>query len=56
MSDLAYDQVAAAIATRDALDQGREHAPLVEADGALVIDSSDKSVAELVAEIVDLLP
>lgn len=56
MSDLAYDQVAASIAERDALDQGREHAPLVEADGATVVDSSDRSVEELVAEIVELLP
>jgi cytidylate kinase len=56
LSDLEYDQVAAAIAERDALDQGREHAPLVEAAGAVVVDSSDKSIAELVAEIVGMLP
>lgn len=56
LSDLDYDQVAASIAERDARDQGREHAPLVEADGAIVVDSSDRGVADLVADIVELLP
>jgi cytidylate kinase len=55
VTDLAYDQVAASIAERDAADLGREHAPLVEADGATVIDSSDRGVEALVEEILALL-
>ena len=48
VSDLDYETVAADLARRDALDQGREHAPLVEAHDAVVIDTSDLSVDEIV--------
>lgn len=51
-SDLAYETVAADLARRDALDQGREHSPLREASDALVIDTTDKSVDEIVELVI----
>jgi len=56
LSDLEYDQVAASIAERDALDSGRSNAPLAQADDAVVIDTSDRSVDDLVDQILGLLP
>ena len=55
VTDLSYETVAADLARRDALDQGREHDPLREADGAVVIDTSALSVDEIVAAIVERL-
>jgi cytidylate kinase len=55
VSDLDYETVAADLARRDALDQGREHDPLREADGAFVIDTSDLGVDEIVDVILDQL-
>jgi cytidylate kinase len=49
------EDVAAAIATRDHLDRSRSHAPLAEAADAVVVDTSDRSVDAIVAEIVELL-
>ena len=51
----ALDDVAAAIEARDARDRGREHAPLVEADGATVLDTGHRSVDEIVEEIAAML-
>ncbi len=51
VSDLDYEQVAADIAKRDALDQGRTDSPLTQVDGALEVDTSHLGVDE----IVDLL-
>ena len=48
VTGLDYETVAADIARRDALDQGREADPLRLADGALVIDTSDMTVDEIV--------
>ena len=44
----------ASIAARDALDSSRVAAPLVVAEGAIVIDSTDKAASEVIEEIVDL--
>jgi len=55
VKDLDYDEVAAAIAERDARDQGREEAPLVEADGAVVVDTTDRTVDEVVEHILGML-
>jgi CMP/dCMP kinase len=52
VTDLDYETVAADMARRDALDQGRETDPLRRADGALEIDTSDKTVEEIVADLV----
>ncbi len=51
VSDLDYETVAADMARRDALDQGRDTAPLRRADGALELDTSDMTVDEIVAEL-----
>ena len=55
VSDLAYETVAADLARRDALDQGRTHDPLREASDAFVVDTSDLSVAEIVGVILERL-
>ncbi len=55
VTDLSYETVAADIARRDALDQGREDSPLREADGALVLDTSDKGIDEIVDELLERL-
>ncbi len=52
VSDLDYETVAADMARRDALDQGRETAPLRRADGAFELDTSDMTVDEIVVELV----
>ena len=55
VSDLAYETVAADLARRDALDQGRTHDPLQEASDAFVVDTSDLSVADIVDVILERL-
>jgi cytidylate kinase len=55
VTDLQYEEVAAAIAERDARDQGRVDSPLVEASDAVVIDTTDREVDEIVAEIMEML-
>jgi cytidylate kinase len=52
VTDLEYETVAADLARRDALDQGRADSPLRTATDAVVIDTSDLSVDEIVAEVV----
>ena len=54
--DLSYETVAADLARRDALDQGREASPLEQAAGAVVIDTTDRSIDEIVAELAGMLP
>ncbi len=52
VTGLDYETVAADMARRDALDQGREADPLRRADGALEIDTSDMTVEEIVDDLV----
>ncbi len=40
---------------RDALDQGREHSPLTQAQDAVVVDTTDRSVDQIVDDIMELL-
>jgi cytidylate kinase len=56
VTDLDYETVAADMARRDALDQGRETAPLRQADGAIELDTSDMTVDEIVADLAGRLP
>lgn len=56
VTDLDYETVAADIARRDALDQGRDDSPLVEADGSLVVDTTGMSIDEVVDELLANLP
>ncbi|HKY68556.1 MAG TPA: (d)CMP kinase, partial [Acidimicrobiales bacterium] len=55
VTDLDYETVAADMARRDALDQGREADPLRRADGALEVDTSDLTVDQIVAELARLV-
>jgi cytidylate kinase len=55
VTDLDYETVAADMARRDALDQGRETAPLRQADGAVELDTSDMTVDEIVADLAGRL-
>ena len=48
VSDLDYETVAADIARRDALDQGREASPLTRAGDAIEVDTSDLDIDEIV--------
>jgi CMP/dCMP kinase len=56
VTELSYETVAADLARRDALDQGRDDSPLTEANDAVTIDTSDLSVDEIVDRIMDHLP
>ncbi|HWJ63202.1 MAG TPA: (d)CMP kinase [Acidimicrobiales bacterium] len=56
VTDLDYATVAADIARRDAADQGRDDSPLAEAEGALVVDTSDRAIDEIVADLVSRIP
>jgi CMP/dCMP kinase len=53
--DLDYQTVAADLARRDALDQGRESDPLRTADDAVVVDTTDRTVEQVLVEIVEML-
>jgi CMP/dCMP kinase len=56
VADLKYEEVAASIAERDALDEGRQMNPLVLADDAVVIDTTGRSIDDILDEIEGLLP
>ena len=54
-AELEYEQVRASIADRDAFDQGRADSPLVEADDAVSVDTTDLGVDQIVDHILELL-
>lgn len=49
------DAIAAAIAARDLQDSTRADSPLAESSDAVVVDTSDRTVDEVVAELVTLV-
>ncbi len=53
VTDLDYDTVAADLARRDAYDSGRTADPLMRADGAIEIDTSDLTIDDVVALLAD---
>jgi len=53
-SNVTFDAIKAEIAARDKQDSEREIAPLKQADDAILIDSTDLSVDEVVAKILEL--
>ncbi len=55
VTDLDYQTVAADLSRRDTVDSTRDVAPLIEADDAIIIDTSTLTVEEVVARIVELL-
>lgn len=56
VTDLDYETVAADIARRDALDQGRDDSPLTQAPDAVFVDTTDRSVDDIVDELASKLP
>jgi cytidylate kinase len=50
--NVSMDEVRASMAARDAADSGRAASPLTTADGATIVDTTGRSVADIVAEIV----
>lgn len=56
VTDLSYETVAADLARRDALDQGRDTSPLTLADGAIQVDTSDRSIDDIVEDLLGRLP
>jgi cytidylate kinase len=50
--DVTYEDVLAAIVTRDGHDSTRAVAPLMRPPGAVVIDTSDRTIAQTTAELV----
>ena len=55
MTELSYETVAADLARRDALDEGRDDSPLRAAEDAFVIDTSDLSVEQIVEKVMEQL-
>lgn len=55
VGELSYDEVAAELARRDALDEGRDDSPLTTAIDAVVIDTSELSIDEVVERIAEAL-
>jgi cytidylate kinase len=55
VTDLDYETVAADLARRDALDEGRETGPLAVAEDAVVIDTTGRSIDEVVAAVLEEL-
>lgn len=56
VTDLSYETVAADLARRDALDQGRAESPLSLAEGAVVVDTTDREIDDIVADLAARLP
>jgi len=56
VTDLDYETVAADIARRDAADQGRDDSPLAVADGAVLVDTTERDIDEIVADLISRLP
>jgi CMP/dCMP kinase len=56
VTGLDYETVAADMARRDALDQGRDVGPLLRADGSFELDTSDMTVEQIVDDLVGRLP
>ena len=48
------DEIAAAIASRDLQDSSRSDSPLTQTDDAVTIDTSERSIDEVVAQLVEL--
>ncbi|NNE72393.1 MAG: (d)CMP kinase, partial [Acidimicrobiales bacterium] len=50
------EAIAADLARRDTIDSTRAASPLTEADGAVVIDTSDLTIDQVVDAVVALMP
>lgn len=54
MLDLRYDQVAADMARRDHIDSTRAASPLVVADDAVRVDTTGRTIEDVIAEVLEL--
>ena len=54
-ADVDLQQTIAEVRARDAADSSREHAPLVQASDAVVIDSTAKGIAEVLEEMLAVI-
>jgi cytidylate kinase len=54
MLEMHYDEVAADIARRDHVDSTRTYAPLTAADDAVIVDTTTKSVDQVVQMVLEL--
>jgi cytidylate kinase len=52
--DVTLESTLAEVQKRDAQDMGREHAPLKQAEGATLVESSNLSIEQTVDLIVDI--
>ena len=52
--DMHYDEVAADIARRDHIDSTREYAPLAVAPDAVIVDTTESTVEEVVELVLSL--
>lgn len=55
VTELDYETVAADLARRDALDQGRDDSPLTTAADAVYVDTTDHTIDEVVDEVMKRL-
>jgi cytidylate kinase len=55
VTELDYETVAADLARRDALDEGRAHSPLAAANDAVQVDTTDRTIDEVVDELMKRL-
>jgi cytidylate kinase len=55
VTQLEYETVAADLARRDALDQGRDDSPLTEAADAVIVDTTDRPIEDVVDELLKRL-
>ncbi|CUH82484.1 (d)CMP kinase [Tropicibacter naphthalenivorans] len=53
--EVSFDEVLADVLERDARDMNRQDAPLKPAEDALVIDTTDLSIADAVAQVVEII-
>ncbi|WP_394177622.1 (d)CMP kinase [Yoonia maritima] len=53
--DITLDQVLADVKERDARDRSRETAPLIPADDAVLIDTSDMTIEQAVARAIEIV-
>jgi cytidylate kinase len=51
-----FEEILAAMQTRDEIDANRQYAPLLPADDAVRIDTTTLTVDEVIAMVLDLLP
>jgi cytidylate kinase len=55
VTELDYETVAADLARRDALDEGRHHSPLTAAADAVHVDTTDRTVDQVIDELMKRL-